>query len=253
MVRTWSLLCFPNWDAKWDLESLCLCFLCEKITEPPLHVSGGFMFLSQVPLWVVPLLVLLPWGLQGSVTWCFPLYSEILNLMPSQDHDEARLPLYLPSTSHVLRARFIPKNLLLDITVCYQLRMWGGMKAASPPTPLQVPALQGSSSFQLKKKKKQRKGQGNKGKGFFLLGTVGAVHEQGLFQSISFALEVDLRWSEIIFQIKAMFQKKKTLKNQTHRQSAKLYNLKIQRSQIQLTILACSCSQMDEGKRREQD
>lgn len=82
--------------------------------------------------------------------------------------------------------------------------------------PLQVPALQGSSSFQLKKKKKQqRKGQGNKGKGFFLLGAVGAVHEQGLFQSISFALEVDLRWSEIIFQIKAMFQKKNSQKPDT--------------------------------------
>lgn len=209
MVRTWSLFCFPNCDTKWDLESLCLCFLCEKITELLLHVSVGFMFLSQVPLWVVFLLVLLPWGLQGSVTWCFPLCSKILNLMPSQDHVEARLPLYLHSISHVLRARFIPKDLLLDITVCYPLRMWGGRKAASPCTPLQVPALQGSSSFQLKKNN-QRKGQGNKGKGLFLLGTMGAVHEQRPFQSISFALEIALRWSEIIFQIKAMFWKKKT-------------------------------------------
>lgn len=79
---------------------------------------------------------------------------------------------------------------------------------------------------------------------------MGALHEQGPFQSICFALETDVRWSEIIFQIKAMFQKK-PLKNRTHAQSTKLCNLKIQRNQIQLTILAYSCLQVDEGKRRE--
>lgn len=60
---------------------------------------------------------------------------------------------------------------------------------------------------------------------------MGAVHEKGPFQSISFAVEIDLRWSEIIFQIKAMFQKKKKgLKNQTHTQPTKVCNLKIQRN-----------------------
>lgn len=198
MVRTWSLLCFPNWDAKWDLESLCLCFLCEKITEPLLHVSGGLMFLSQVPLWVVPLLVLLPWGLQDSVTWCFPLYSEILNLMPSQDHDKARLPLYLHSTSRVLRARFIPENLLLDITVCYQLRMWGGMKAASPPTPLQVPALQGSSSFQLKKKKTKERAR-KQGQGLLSPRNRGSCAWTGAFPKYQLCLKngFEVVWNNI--------------------------------------------------------
>lgn len=108
---------------------------------------------------------------------------------------EARLLLCLHGISHLLRARFIPRSLLLDITVCYQLRIWGGMKAAPPCTPLQVPPLQGCSSFQLKKKRHQRKEQGNKGKGMFLLGTMGAVHEKGPFQSISCCRN----WSEVVW------------------------------------------------------
>lgn len=136
----------------------------------------------------------------------------LLSIVQWDFKSEARLLLRLHSMSHLLRARFIPRSLLLDIPVCYQLRIWGGMKAAPPCT------LQGCSSFQLKKKKHQRKEQGNKGKGMFLRGTMGAVHEKGPFQSISFAVKIDLRWSEIIFQIKAMFKKKKPLKNETHNQ-----------------------------------
>uniref|UniRef100_A0A8C3DN01 Kalirin RhoGEF kinase n=1 Tax=Corvus moneduloides TaxID=1196302 RepID=A0A8C3DN01_CORMO len=76
-----------------------------------------------------------------------------------------------------------------------------GCLTVHPPT---GPSSAGQQQLSIKKNN-QRKGQGNKGKGLFLLGTMGAVHEQRPFQSISFAVEIDLRWSEIIFQIKAMF------------------------------------------------
>lgn len=45
--------------------------------------------------------VLLYWGLQGSVTWC----REILNLKPSPVHDGTMWPLCLHSTSHLLRIK----------------------------------------------------------------------------------------------------------------------------------------------------
>ena len=38
MVCTWSLLCFPNCDTKWDLESLCLCSLYEKNIQQLLFI-----------------------------------------------------------------------------------------------------------------------------------------------------------------------------------------------------------------------
>lgn len=175
MVCTWSLFCFPNCDAKWDLESLCLCFLCEKITEPLLHMPIVFMFLRS--LWVVLLLVvILYWGLQGSVTWCFPLYSEIFKsegISRSWRSQVATVSAeHLPCT----QSRVYPQE--PPVRHHCVLPAEDGRWDEGCLT-LQVPALQGRSSFQLKTN--QRKGQGNKGKGLFLRGTVEAAHEQGAF------------------------------------------------------------------------
>lgn len=97
-----------------------------------------------------------------------------------------------------------------------------GCPTVHPPT---GPSSAGLLQLSIKKKAKQRKEQGNKWKGLFLLGTMGAVHGKGPFQSISFAVEIDLRWSETIFQIKAMFQKEKKqkpLKTEIHTQPTKV-------------------------------
>lgn len=63
--------------------------------------------------------------------------------------------------------------------------------------------------------------------GMFLLGTLGAVHEQGPFQNVTFTLGIDSGLFEIIFQIKAVF-----LKPKNHTWSVKVWILKIQRNQI---------------------
>lgn len=73
-----------------------------------------------------------PLKMQGCVTCCFPFCKEALNLTPSQDHVKTRMPLYQHSICNLVRASHIPRSLLFNVTMCYKLRIWGGMKAASP-------------------------------------------------------------------------------------------------------------------------
>lgn len=158
MVRTWSLFCFPNCNAEWDLESLCPCFLCEKIIEPLLHVSVGLMFLRSLCGWCYCW-----WHFCTGVCRAlspgaerFWIWSHLQLMMGPCGHCVYTAPLIYSES------RFMPKSLLLDITVRYQLRMWGGVKAASPCTPT-GPSSAGQQQLSIKKKPKEgarRQGQG---------------------------------------------------------------------------------------------
>lgn len=96
-----------------------------------------------------------------------------------------------------------------------------GQRLPHHPPPYRSTRGEAAAAFS-KKKERARKHLG-----MFLLGTLGAVHEQGPFQNVTFTLGIDSGLIEIIFQIKAVF-----LKPKNHTWSVKVWILKIQSNQI---------------------
>lgn len=77
---------------------------------------------------------------------------------------------------------------------------------------------------------------------------MGAVHEQGPFQNVSFALGIDLGWFEIIFQIKAVSTKKTNQKPHTMNESVDFESRKESNSVNNFSLFLLMIGQ---GKERE--
>lgn len=145
------------WVAVW--LTCCISQVHVQISSLPVTCCGGTFV--QDPL-----------KMQGCITCCFPFCKEALNLIPSQDHVKTRMPLYQHSVCNLVRASHIPRSLLFNGTMCYKLRIWGGMKAASPSIHPHT-KLHGAATAYNNNNNKKRGAR--KHLGLFLLVTTGAL------------------------------------------------------------------------------